>query len=128
MAEVKRRFIKTTDSDHDFEVHPNLIREMTVTGINQVWVADITYIRILTGFVYLAAILDVFSRRVIGWAVSRRIDHELTCEALLRAIEQRSPPVGVIHHSDRGAQYCCQDYRDILKQGAWFPRQLLVDW
>jgi putative transposase len=120
MAEVKRKFVVTTDSDHDFEVHPNLIREMQVTGVNQVWVTDITYIRIRNGFVYLAAVMDVFSRRVIGWEVSRRIDHELTCAALARAIELRRPPKGVIHHSDRGVQYCCHEYRKMLVDAGMF--------
>lgn len=115
-AQIKRRFIRTTDSDHNFYVYPNLISGKTVTDINQVWVADITYIRILTGFVYLAVILDVFSRRVIGWALSKRIDHQLTLAALRMAIEQRNPEPETIHHSDRGVQYACEDYVDLLKE------------
>jgi transposase InsO family protein len=113
--EIKRRFITTTDSNHDYPVYPNLLRGLKVTGLNQVWVADITYIRILTGFVYLAVILDIFSRRVIGWALSKTIDHALTVAALKMAIQARNPPDDCIHHSDRGVQYACYDYVDVLK-------------
>lgn len=112
---IKKRFIKTTDSEHECPVYPNLIKGLELTGINQLWVADITYIRILTGFVFLAVILDVFSRRVVGWAISKRIDHQLTLEALKMAIEARKPNLGIIHHSDRGVQYACKAYVDILK-------------
>jgi transposase InsO family protein len=114
-ARVKKRFIRTTDSNHSFPVYPNLIKGKTVTVINQVWVADITYIRILTGFVFLAVILDLFSRRVVGWAISKRIDHNLTVDALRVAIDNRKPPAGLIHHSDRGVQYACKNYIDLLK-------------
>lgn len=107
---IKRGFIKTTDSNHNHPVYPNLIKGKEITDINQVYVSDITYIRILTGFVFLAVILDVFSRRVIGWALSKRIDHSLTLEALKMAIELRKPEPGVIHHSDRGVQYACKEY------------------
>jgi putative transposase len=113
--QIKKRFIATTDSNHGYPVYPNLLRSLEVTGINQVWVADITYIRILTGFVYLAVILDVFSRRVIGWALSKSIRHELTVAALKMAIEARKPGSGVIHHSDRGSQYACEEYVKVLK-------------
>jgi transposase InsO family protein len=112
--EIKRRFIRTTDSDHGLPVYPNRLPEVTVTGINQVWVADITYIRILTGFVFLAVILDVHSRRVVGWAISKRIDQELTLAALKMAIETRRPAAGLIHHSDRGVQYCSKAYIQML--------------
>lgn len=113
-AIIKRKFINTTDSNHSLKVYPNLIREMTVTGINQVWCADITYIRILTGFVFLAVILDIFSRRVIGWSISKHLDRNLTLEALKVAIEKRKPQKGVIHHSDRGVQYASSDYIELL--------------
>jgi transposase InsO family protein len=113
--QIKKRFIATTDSNHGYPVYPNMLRGMEVTGINQVWVADITYIRILTGFVYLAVILDIFSRRVIGWALSKSIRHELTVAALQMAIQERKPGSGVIHHSDRGSQYACEDYVKVLK-------------
>lgn len=114
--EVKRRFVSTTDSNHKHPVYPNLLKGLEVTGINQVWVADITYIRIMTGFVYLAVILDIFSRRVVGWALSKRIDHELTVAALHMAIQARNPGPGIIHHSDRGVQYACQDYVKVLNE------------
>lgn len=114
-AQIKRAFISTTNSQHDCLTYPNLLPGMGVTGVNQVWVSDITYIRIVTGFLYLAVLLDVYSRKVIGWAISRRIHAELTCEALRMAIEQRNPSVGCIHHSDRGVQYLCEEYIWILQ-------------
>lgn len=117
----KRRFVVTTDSHHDHEIHPNLIEEMTIDNINQVWTADITYIRIRNGFVYLAVILDLFSRKVIGWQISKRIDRELTLDALKMAIARRNPKKGVIHHSDRGVQYLCDDYVKLLKEHGFFP-------
>ncbi len=110
LREVKRRFITTTDSDHGHRVYPNLLKGREVTGVNQVFVSDITYIRIVTGFVYLAVILDIFSRRVVGWALSKRIDHKLTLAALRMAIALRNPAPGIIHHSDRGVQYACGEY------------------
>ncbi len=113
---IKRKFIRTTDSNHLFPVYPNLLKGRAVTDMNQVWVSDITYIRIQTGFVYLAVILDVFSRRIVGWAISKRIDHHLTLEALRMAIEMRQPESGVIHHSDRGVQYACDEYVKKLNQ------------
>ena len=112
----RRRFINTTDSKHGFAVYPNLLKGKEVTDINQVWVSDITYIRILTGFVYLAVILDVYSRKVIGWALSKLIDHQLTLKALRMAIQDRKPPAGIIHHSDRGVQYACTGYVNELKE------------
>lgn len=117
----KRKYVVTTNSNHDHEVHPNLIEEMTVDNINQVWTADITYIRIRNGFVFLAVILDLFSRKVIGWQISKRIDRELTLDALKMAIERRAPKRGVIHHSDRGVQYLCDDYVKLLKVNGFFP-------
>ena len=102
--------IATTDSNHNHRIYPNLLAEKILTGINQAWVADITYIRILKGVIFLAAILDRYSRKIIGWAISQRIDAEL-CVAVLRiALEQRQPPPGCIHHSDRGVQYACAEY------------------
>lgn len=117
----KKKFVVTTDSNHNHEIHPNLIEEMTVDDINQVWTADITYIRILNGFVYLAVILDLYSRKVIGWQISKRIDRDLTLDALKMAIERRRPKKGVIHHSDRGVQYLCDDYVELLKKNGFFP-------
>ena len=116
----KKRFVKTTDSKHSHEIHPNLIEEMTITGPNQVWASDITYIRIKNGFVYLAVILDLFSRKVIGWQVSKRIDSELTLDALAMALSRRNPPRGVIHHSDRGVQYLCDEYTELLKRNGFY--------
>jgi putative transposase len=108
--------IATTDSNHNHKVYPNLLAEKTLTGINQAWVADITYIGILKGFVFLAAILDRYSRKVIGWAISQRIDAELCVAALKVALEQHQPPPGCIHHSDRGLQYACAEYIALLQQ------------
>lgn len=112
----RKKFVVTTDSNHSFKVYPNLLEEMTLDDVNQVWTADITYIRILNGFVYLAVILDLYSRRVIGWAISKKIDRHLTKSALEMAISSRNPKKGVIHHSDRGVQYLCHEYIEILKQ------------
>jgi putative transposase len=108
--------IATTDSNHDHKIYPNLLAQKTLTGVNQAWVADITYIRISKGFVFLAAILDRYSRKVIGWAISKRIDAELCVAALKIALEQRQPPPGCIHHSDRGVQYACREYITVLEQ------------
>lgn len=114
-CQVKRRWVKTTDSDHGYRIYPNLIKGLEVNGRNQVWVAAITYIRILTGFVYLAVILDLFSRRVIGWALSEQIAAELTLAALRMALEERGSVQGCIHHSDRGVQYACHAYVEELQ-------------
>jgi len=112
----KRKYIVTTHSKHDEIIYPNLIHEMSIDNINQVWTADITYIRINNGFVFLAVILDLYSRKVIGWAISKRIDGQLTLDALTMAIARRNPPEGVIHHSDRGVQYLCEKYIGKLKE------------
>ena len=110
----KKQFVRTTDSNHAHFVYPNLIEEMTVDGVNQVWTADITYIRIENGFVYLAVILDLYSRKAIGWQISKRIDRHLVLDALKMALLRRKPPRGVIHHSDRGVQYLCDEYTALL--------------
>jgi len=115
LCQVKRKWMKTTDSRHRFPRYPNLIKGMIINRLNQVWVADITYIRIRTGFVYLAAILDACSRRVIGYAISTRIGTVLTLEALRMAIAERRPSPGIIHHSDQGVQYASVEYIDELK-------------
>ncbi len=99
-----RKFVRTTDSDHDGPIFSNLASGFRPTGPNQLWVADLTYIRIAAGFVYLAVILDAWSRRVIGYALGRQIDTRLALAALRAAIDTRQPPSGCIHHSDRGAQ------------------------
>jgi len=112
----RRKFVvATTDSHHDRPVYPNLARGISPTGINQLWVADITYIRLEREFVYLAVILDAYSRRVIGWALDRTLEDELTMEALCMALEHRSPAPGLVHHSDRGVQYASGDYTGLLK-------------
>ncbi|RZN13439.1 hypothetical protein CWO90_45000 [Bradyrhizobium sp. Leo121] len=111
---ARRRYIATTDSDHDQPIFPNLAKDMTVDGPNQLWVADITYVAITSGFVYVAVILDAWSRRVVGYAIGRSIDVRLTLAALKAAIERRNPPPGCVHHSDRGSQYAAQLYRDAL--------------
>ena len=113
---VKRKWVKTTDSRHHFLRYHNLIKGMVISRLNHVWLADITYIRIRTGFVYLAAILDAFSRRVIGYAISTSLDTELTMKALRMAIAERRPGPGVIHHSDQGVQYASSGYVDELKR------------
>ena len=110
-----RTFVHTTDSRHALPVYPNLIKNRQVNAINQVWVADITYIRIRSSFVYLAAILDLYSRRIVGWAISKRIDTELCVTALLMAVETRRVH-RCIHHSDRGAQYASASYVALLQQ------------
>ncbi len=114
-CQVKRRWVKTTDSDHGYRIYPNLIKELKITGRNQVWVADITYIRIMTGFLYLAVVLDLFSRKVIGWALSEHIDAQLTLTALRVALDDRGSVEGCIHHSDRGVQYACHAYVEELE-------------
>ena len=106
----KRKFVVTTDSNHGRRIYPNLARELVLTGVNQLWIADITYIRLLQEFVFLAAILDAFSRCVVGWALDRSLDDELTLTALRRAVDRRSPSPGLVHHSDRGSQYASRDY------------------
>jgi putative transposase len=112
----RRRFTATTDSDHSYPIFPNLANDMAIDGPNQLWVADITYIAIATGFVYLAAILDAWSRRVVGYALGRAIDARLALAALKAAIRARQPPRGCVHHSDRGSQYAAEAYRKLLAE------------
>ena len=107
---VKCRFVKTTDSNHPYKRYSNLAKGFIPTEPNQLWRSDITYICILTGFVYLAVILDAFSRKVIGYALSQRLADELTMAALSMAIAQRNPSEGCIHHSDQDVQYASGDY------------------
>lgn len=115
LVKKSRQFVRTTDSNHAYPVYPNLTKDLQVTRLNQVWVADITYIRIAAAFVYLAVILDRCSRKAIGYAISRNIDTALSLSALRMAIQNRNPPAGVIHHSDQGVQYAAHDYVDELK-------------
>lgn len=112
----RRAFVATTDSRHNLPVYPNLAGQMEPTAIHQLWVADITYIRLRTEFVYLAVVLDAFSRRVIGWALGRTLEAELAVSALRMALWERKPPPGFVHHSDRGVQYASGNYTELLKQ------------
>jgi len=116
LCRVKRRRVKTTDSKHHFPRYPNLIKGLVIKCLNQVWLSDITYIRIRTGFVYLAVILDAYSRKVIGYAISMSLDTALTLQALRMAISRRQPGPGVIHHSDQGVQYASGEYVEELKR------------
>ncbi len=110
LCQARRKRVKTTNSKHPFPRYPNLIKDAVVSGMNQAWLADITYIRIRNGFVYLAAILDAYSRRVIGYAISAGLETSLTLKALRMAIAARNPAPGVIHHSDQGVQYASEEY------------------
>jgi transposase InsO family protein len=116
LAIQPKQFVTTTDSNHALEVYLNLARRMTLTGIDQLWVADITYIRLRAEFVYLAVILDGFSRKVVGWKLERTLTSRLATEALEQAINARQPLPGLVHHSDRGVQYASAEYVAILKQ------------
>jgi len=116
-----RKFILTTDSQHECEVHLNLAARMTLTGLNQLWVADLTYIRLEIEFVYLAVIIDRFSRKAIGWALARSLQATVTITALQYALANRHPPPGLVHHSDQGVQYACSDYVDLLKANGVIP-------
>jgi transposase InsO family protein len=110
LCQLKRHWVPTTDSRHDQPTYPNLLPATAVSGLNQVWVADLTYIRLRRAFVYLAAILDSFSRKVVGWALSHWIDTALTLAALERALASRPAGPGLIHHSDQGVQYAAHAY------------------
>lgn len=111
----RRRFHVTTDSSHDLPVAANLLgRDFTAAAPNRKWVADITYVPTDAGWLYLAVELDLFSRRLVGWAMAERITAQLTIDALVMALERRQPPAGLIHHSDRGGQYAAQDFRAVL--------------
>jgi transposase InsO family protein len=113
--------IKTTDSEHYYGYAPNHIRGTEVTRLDQVWVADITYIRIKAAFVYLATVMDLYSRKIVGWSISDRIDATLCLAALNDAIEKRKPQPGLIHHSDRGVQYACDEYKAVLEKHGILP-------
>ena len=112
----KRKFVVTTDSNHGRKVYPNLAGTMMLTGMDQPWRADITYVRLREEFVYLAVILDAYSRRVIGWAVDRTMEDDLTLSALQMALSRRVAEPGLVHHSDRGSQYASLDYTNPLKE------------
>lgn len=112
----KRKFHLTTDSRHSFRIYPNLTRNFVPTAPNQLWVADITYIQLREEFVYLAVVLDAYSRLVIGWALERTLQAKLSIGALRMAMERRSVSTGLIHHSDRGVQYACSQYTELLTE------------
>jgi transposase InsO family protein len=112
----RRRFLFTTDSRHGLPIYPNLVAELIVTSIDQLWVADITYVRLQLEFVYLAVLLDAFSRRCLGWALRRSLEAALALEALRMALRHRRPKPGLVHHSDRGVQYASRDYTAELQQ------------
>jgi putative transposase len=116
LAVQPKQFVTTTDSRHEGEIYLNLARRMKLTGTNQLWVADITYIRLRAEFVYLAVILDGFSRKVVGWKLDRALMSHLATDALEEAIETRKPLAGLVHHSDRGVQYASAEYAAILKK------------
>jgi len=121
LALQPKRFKITTNSNHKLEIYLNLAARMKLTGINQLWVADITYIRLKTEFVYLAVILDGFSRKVVGWALDRTLAMQLTVGALEQALERRQPQPGLVHHSDRGLQYARAEYLAILEKHHMVP-------
>lgn len=121
LAVQPKSFVATTNSNHEFEVYLNLASRMKLTGINQLWVADITYIRLQREFVYLAVILDGFSRKVVGWELDRTLAVRLPLRALEQAIVGRKPGPGVVHHSDRGLQYASEEYVAGLHQHQMIP-------
>jgi putative transposase len=116
-----RKYILTTNSQHDYPVYLNLAARMTVTGINQLWVADITYIRLRVEFVFLAVVIDRYSRKAIGWALARSLTATVAVTALRQAIQRRQPPPGVVHHSDQGTQYASQEYTSELEANRMIP-------
>jgi transposase InsO family protein len=121
LAVQPKSFVVTTDSDHELEVYLNLASRMKLTGANQLWVADITYIRLHREFVFLAVILDAFSRKVVGWELNRTLAARLPSATLEKAIAERQPPSGVVHHSDRGVQYASGEYVAVLRKHGMIP-------
>ena len=121
LAIQPRAWTRTTNSDHPHEVYLNLAARMTLTGLNQLWIADITYIRLRTEFVYLAVVLDAFSRKVVGWALDRTLAARLAVSAVEQAIASRGPLPGLVHHSDRGIQYACSEYAQVLASHGILP-------
>jgi putative transposase len=121
LAVQPKSFVVTTESKHRLEVYLNLAARLKLTGVNQLWVADITYLRLQREFVYLAVILDAFSRKVVGWALDRSLATRLPRAALEKAIAERRPPPGLVHHSDRGMQYACPEYVQVLEQHQMIP-------
>ena len=121
LAAQPKAFVVTTDSDHDLEVYLNLASRVKLTGVNQLWVADLTFIRLHREWVYLAVILDGFSRKVVGWELDRNLTARLPIAALERAVADRQPPSGVVHHSDRGVQYASGPYVRLLEKHGMIP-------
>jgi transposase InsO family protein len=121
LAVRRRKFIVTTESQHELPVYRNLAAHLELTGIDQLWVADITYIRLREQFLYLAVVLDAFSRRVVGWAVDDSLHTPLVLAALRKAIAERKPAAGLVHHSDRGMQYAAQEYIALLEEQGMEP-------
>jgi putative transposase len=117
----RRSFVVTTDSRHTLPIYPNLARSAAPAAVDRLWVADITYIRLRTEFVYMAVVLDAFSRRVVGWSLGRTLEAQLAIRALRMALTERQPGPGLIHHSDRGVQYASHAYTEILKE-----RQIVI--
>jgi len=116
-----RKYILTTNSQHDCPVYVNLAARMSVTGINQLWVADITYIRLRSEFVFLAVVIDRYSRKAVGWALDRSLSAQVAVRALQQAVERRQPPPGVVHHSDQGTQYASAEYIAVLQAKQMTP-------
>lgn len=116
LCKRKKKFVKTTDSNHSGKIYPNVAKGLVLQGINQLWVSDITYIRVGGIFVYLAVILDVYSRRCVGWSMDRTLEASLPLKALEKAISERQPNGSLVHHSDRGVQYASKDYTAMLKK------------
>ena len=115
LAIRRRKFVATTDSDHCLRVWPNLAQYLELTDINQLWVADFTFVRLEEEFVYLAVVLDAYSRRVIGWSLGQAMNTGLVVQALKKALEERRPLPGFVHHSDQGSQYASMEYVDLLE-------------
>jgi putative transposase len=121
LAVQPRAFVTTTNAQHDLEVYLNLASRLTLTGLNQLWVADLTYVRLRTEFAYLAVILDGFSRKVVGWALEKTLATRLPLAVLHQAITTHQPPPGLVHHSDRGIQYASGAYVEVLRQQQMIP-------
>lgn len=115
LCQIQRKWVRTTDSRHGLRKYPNLVAKEELRTVDQVWLSDITYLRLPSGFCYLAAVLDAFSRKVVGWSVSKNIDAALVLAALGNALESRRPGEGWIHHSDQGVQYACRGYVEAVE-------------
>jgi transposase InsO family protein len=126
LCQLKRHFIATTGSTHGYRRYPNLLKNLLIERLDQVWVADITYIRLPTAYAYLAAVLDAYSRRCLGWRLARTIDTSLILASLDQALAQRHPSPGLIHHSDQGVQYASQPYVTRLEQAGLSPSMSAV--